>query len=67
MGSACSTHAGEKECLQDFGGEAKSRRDDNIKMILREIELDCMDCVDLAKDSDHLKVLMCTVKNLRVP
>jgi hypothetical protein len=44
MGRICSTHGGEEECIQDFGGfpegkrplgRARSRLEDNIKMDLR--------------------------------
>jgi hypothetical protein len=39
----------------------------NIKMALREIGWDGMDCVDLAQDRDQWRVLVNTVMNLRVP
>jgi hypothetical protein len=40
---------------------------DNIKMDLREIGWDGVDCIDLAQDRDHWRALMNTVMNLRVP
>jgi hypothetical protein len=40
---------------------------DNIKMDLREIESDGIDCIDLAQDTDQWRVLVNTVMNLRVP
>jgi hypothetical protein len=40
---------------------------DNIKMDLREIELDHMDWIDLAEDRDQWRALVNAVMNLRVP
>jgi hypothetical protein len=40
---------------------------DNIKIDLREIELDGMDWIELAQDRDHWRALVNTVMNLRVP
>jgi hypothetical protein len=40
---------------------------DNIKIDLREIGWDVVDCVDLAQDRDRWKALVNTVMNLRVP
>jgi hypothetical protein len=40
---------------------------DNIKMDLREIGRDGMDCIDLAQDTDQWRALVNTVMNLRVP
>jgi hypothetical protein len=40
---------------------------DNIKIYLREIGLDGMDCIDLAQDRDQWRALVNTVMNLRVP
>jgi hypothetical protein len=46
MGRACSTHWGERKCIWDFGGKARSkatlrrsrrRREDDTKMDVREI------------------------------
>jgi hypothetical protein len=39
---------------------------DNIKRILREIEWDGMDWVDVAKDRDRWRALVITVVNLQV-
>jgi hypothetical protein len=39
---------------------------DNIKMYLREIGWDGMDCIDLAQDRDHWWAFVSTVMNLRV-
>jgi hypothetical protein len=40
---------------------------DSIKMDLREIGLDGVDCVDLAQDVNQWSVLVNTVMNLWVP
>jgi hypothetical protein len=41
--------------------------EDNIKMDIRGIGWDGMDCIDLAQDRDHWMALVNTVMNLRVP
>jgi hypothetical protein len=38
-----------------------------IKMDLREIGWDGVDCIELAQDRDRWKALVNTVMNLRVP
>jgi hypothetical protein len=48
-------------------GRPRHRSEDNIKINLREIEWDGMDCIDLAQDSDQWRALVNTVMNLRVP
>jgi hypothetical protein len=40
---------------------------DNIKMVLREVEWDGMDWIELAQDRDQWRGLVNTVMNLRVP
>jgi hypothetical protein len=45
----------------------KSRRMDDIKMDLREIEWGGMDWIDLALDGNHWRAVKNTVMNLRVP
>jgi hypothetical protein len=40
---------------------------DDIKIDLREIGWDDMDCIDLAQDRDQWRTLVNTVMNLRVP
>jgi hypothetical protein len=65
-----------EDCIQDFGGNSKGKRplgrprsrlDDNIKMVLREIGWGVLDCTDLAQGRDQWKALVNTVMNLRVP
>jgi hypothetical protein len=40
---------------------------DNIKMDLREIGWDGVDCIDMAQDRDQWRAHVNTVLNLRVP
>jgi hypothetical protein len=42
-------------------------RFEEIKMDLREIRWDDIDCIDLAQDWDQWRALVNTVMNLRVP
>jgi hypothetical protein len=48
-------------------GRPRRRWVDNIKMVLREIELGGMDWIDLAQDRDKWRILVNTVMNLQVP
>jgi hypothetical protein len=48
-------------------GRSRHRLVDNIKIDLREIELDGMDWIELAQDRDQWRALLNTVMNLRVP
>jgi hypothetical protein len=48
-------------------GIPRPRWVDNIKMDLREIEWDGMDCIDMAQDRDQWRAPVNTVMNLRVP
>jgi hypothetical protein len=47
-------------------GKQRYRWVDSSKMDFREIELDCMDCIDVAQDRDQRRALVNTVLNLRV-
>jgi hypothetical protein len=48
-------------------GRHRRRWVDNIKIDLREIGWDGVDCTDLAEDRDHWRALVNTVMNLRLP
>jgi hypothetical protein len=48
-------------------GRLRRRWVDNIKIDLREIGWDGMDCIDLTQDRDQCRTLVNTVMNLRVP
>jgi hypothetical protein len=48
-------------------GRPTHRWVDNIKIDLREIGWDGMDCIDLAQDRDQWTALVNTVMNLWVP
>jgi hypothetical protein len=48
-------------------GRSRRRREDNIKMDLKEIGFGDVDWIDLAQDRDRWRALVNTVMNLRVP
>jgi hypothetical protein len=48
-------------------GRPRRRWVDNIKIDLREIELDGVDWIDLVQDRDQWRALVKTVMNLLVP
>jgi hypothetical protein len=48
-------------------GRTRRRWEDNIKMDLQEIRVDCGDWMELAQDRDRWRALVSMVKNLRVP
>jgi hypothetical protein len=48
-------------------GRPRHRREDNIKMDLREIEFGDVDWIQWAQDRDRWRALVNTVMNLRVP
>jgi hypothetical protein len=48
-------------------GRPRRRLVYNIKIYLRDLELDDMDCICLAQDRDQWRALVNTVMNLRVP
>jgi hypothetical protein len=64
--NACKVLGGEPEGKRPLGIPI-SRREDNIKMDLREIEWGSMDWIDLAQDRDNWRALVNTVMNLQVP
>jgi hypothetical protein len=48
-------------------GRPRRRWEDNIKMNLREIVFEDVDCIHLAPDRDRWRALVNTVMNLQVP
>jgi hypothetical protein len=48
-------------------GRPRRRREDNIKMDLREIGIDWANWIQLAQDRVQWRAFMNTVMNLRVP
>jgi hypothetical protein len=48
-------------------GRPKRRWEDNIKLDLQEVEGGRGDWMELARDRDGWRSIVCTVKNLRVP
>jgi hypothetical protein len=59
-------HIGEPEGKRPVG-RSRRRWVDNIKMDLREIGWDGVDCIGMAQDRDQWRALVNTVMNLRVP
>ena len=49
------------------GKRRRRRWENNIKIDLQETECEDVDCIDLPHDGNLWKVLLNTVKNLRVP
>jgi hypothetical protein len=79
MGRACSTNAGEEECIGMYRilirkpegkrpvGRPSSKWVDNTEMDVSERGWGGMDWMDLAQDRDHWRALVNMVMNLRVP
>jgi hypothetical protein len=63
--NACRILVGSPEGKRPLG-RPRHRCVENIKMDLREIEWDRMDCIDLAQDRDQWRALVNTIMNLRV-
>jgi hypothetical protein len=47
-------------------GRPRRRREDSIKIDLREVGCGCVDWIGLAQDTDRWRALVNTVMNLRV-
>jgi hypothetical protein len=76
VGGTCGTHEGGERCLQGFGWEAlkdeitgrpRYRWTDNIKMDLRDIEIDGAKWIRLAHGRVRWRAFVDTVMNLWVP
>jgi hypothetical protein len=76
VGRACSTRGGEEEAygalVEKSEGErplrrTRRRREDNIKINLREMEWSGVDWIYLTQDRDQWRDLVNTVMNLWVP
>jgi hypothetical protein len=76
MDRACSTSEEKRNAYMILGGKPEGKRPlgrprrrwlYNIKIDLRAIEWDGMDCIDLAQDRDQWRALVNTVMNLPVP
>jgi len=48
-------------------GRPRRRWENNIKMDLQEVEVDCGDWMELAQDRDMWRALVSMVRNLLVP
>ena len=48
-------------------GRPRRRREDNIRMDLREVGCGCVDWMDLAQGRNRWRALVSAVMNLRVP
>jgi hypothetical protein len=76
MGMACNTNGKTSNAYRTLMGKPERKRPlgrqrrrwvDNIKIDLREIGWDGMDCIDLAQDMDWWRALGNKVMNFRVP
>jgi hypothetical protein len=76
MGWPCSAQCVDKKCIQSFDCKSeetkpldrpRSRCEDNIKINLREIRLEVVDWIHLARDTDQWQAFVNTVMNRRIP
>jgi hypothetical protein len=73
MGRACNTHGEKRNAYRSLVRKpeekipvGRPRWEDNIRINLREIVWGGMDWIDLTQDRDQWRILVNTVKNLRV-
>jgi hypothetical protein len=75
MGGTCSMDERCEKCIQYFVwkpygkrpiGRPRHRREDNIRMDIREIEWEVVDWIHLAQDRDQWRTVVITVMILRV-
>jgi hypothetical protein len=76
MGRACSTYGEEEKCMQGLIGKPKGRRplertkrrrEDNIKIYIREVGCGGKDWINLAQNRDRRRAVMNAAMNIRVP
>jgi hypothetical protein len=76
MSRACRTHGAKRNAYRTLGGKPQRirppgkpgrRREDNIKMDLREIGWSGMDWINLVEDRYQWRALVDMVMNRRVP
>jgi len=76
VGGTCGTHGGGERYLQGFGWEARMERplgrprrrwEDDIRIDLREIEIDGANCIRLAQDRVQWWDFVNTMMNHHVP
>jgi hypothetical protein len=76
MSESCSTHGGDKKCMQTLATKSEGKGllvrprriwEDNIRLDLRETGWDDVDWIHLARDRSQWQAVMNTVMNLRFP
>jgi hypothetical protein len=72
MGGKCSTHGRDEKCVENFGQKSRQdettqrprhRREDNIRIDLRETGWEGVDWMHLVQDRDNWWTLVNTVMN----